>query len=223
MYTLHSTPGQHCDDGQFQDLQLLAAKYIVTHCDNNLWVLDPDNNSVLGCHGNLGRIMAVATTDSEIFVLRDDTECPVLTITFHPSVLHVREPAIQQKPLPAVQEPVAEADHNDKSTEMVQSAQSQPKNEAPVVILPADEVTENVLSVSQELLQIVEKTSDDVQSFSEHRALEDGIDDQLDVEKPTTHSPSVETSQDKEKKQERDVDVGQTEEEEETVNKHDSV
>ena len=93
MYTVHSPPSQHCvDDGQFRHLQLLANKYIVTHCDKNLWVLDPDNNTVLGCHCNLGRLVDVATTETEIFVLREDAECPILLITFHPDTLPVIKP-----------------------------------------------------------------------------------------------------------------------------------
>ena len=103
MHAVQSSSSQQCADGQFRHLHLLAGKYIVTHCDNNLWVLDPDNNSILGCHGNLGRIIDIATTQTKIFLLREDAECPILVITFSPTVLPIGQPPLQNDPPSTVQ------------------------------------------------------------------------------------------------------------------------
>lgn len=122
------TRDQKCIDEQFQSLHLFAGRYIVTHSENNLWVLDPENSTVLGCHGNLGKILDVAATMTEIYVLREEAECPILMIKFYSRPLPVRQYAAQREHTVVIQEATSTIDTacadlnkllNDNQTDMM--------------------------------------------------------------------------------------------------------
>ncbi|XP_077997561.1 tectonin beta-propeller repeat-containing protein 2-like [Glandiceps talaboti] len=90
---------QRTADKHFGVVKIFADRYILTWCDNLLYVVDPEQQVIVGSiQGTVGQIASVATFDDEIFILRSgDTERPVIRIAISPEPKPYRE--TEQVPL----------------------------------------------------------------------------------------------------------------------------
>lgn len=71
-------------DHQFGPLSLYMEKYLVTWNDSSLYVLCPEDNSVVGSQRALGAVVDVAVTEDEIFILRKNNEKNLIRIALYP-------------------------------------------------------------------------------------------------------------------------------------------
>ncbi|XP_053393854.1 tectonin beta-propeller repeat-containing protein 2-like isoform X2 [Mercenaria mercenaria] len=69
---------------QFGQLLLFRDKELVAWNDSCLYVLDPENSSVIGSQKHIGIVKYVAVTDCEIFVLREGTDRNLIRISDRP-------------------------------------------------------------------------------------------------------------------------------------------
>ena len=67
---------------QFGPLMVFSDNYLVSWQGPCMWVLDPNQGVVVGCHSNLGCIVGVAVSNEELFVLTKGNENFVRSITF---------------------------------------------------------------------------------------------------------------------------------------------
>eukprot|EP00105_Crassostrea_gigas_P024491 XP_011444745.1 PREDICTED: tectonin beta-propeller repeat-containing protein 2 isoform X1 [Crassostrea gigas] len=71
-------------DHQFGPLSLYMEKYLVTWNDSSMYVLCPEDNSVVGSQRALGAVVDVAVTEDEIFILRKNNEKNLIRVALYP-------------------------------------------------------------------------------------------------------------------------------------------
>lgn len=77
-------PATRVSDHQFGPLMLYMEKYLVTWNESSLYVLSPEDNSVVGSQRALGAVVDVAVTEDEIFILRKNNERNLIRIAVYP-------------------------------------------------------------------------------------------------------------------------------------------
>lgn len=71
-------------DHQFGPLSLYMEKYLVTWNDSSMYILCPEDNSVVGSQRALGAVVDVAVTEDEIFILRKNNEKNLIRLALYP-------------------------------------------------------------------------------------------------------------------------------------------
>lgn len=71
-------------DHQFGPLSLYMEKYLVTWNDSSMYILCPEDNSVVGSQRTLGAVVDVAVTEDEIFILRKNNEKNLIRVALYP-------------------------------------------------------------------------------------------------------------------------------------------
>ena len=71
-------------DYQFGPLFLLNEKYLVTCNETCLYVINPENNTVVGSQRKLGHVLDISVTKNEIFILRKNSNRNLIRIGFYP-------------------------------------------------------------------------------------------------------------------------------------------
>lgn len=72
------------NSNQFGPLLLFQGKHIVTWNELCIYVLNPENSSIVGTQKHCGFIKSVAVTDTEIFILRQGTDRNLIRISDQP-------------------------------------------------------------------------------------------------------------------------------------------
>ncbi|CAH1791291.1 unnamed protein product [Owenia fusiformis] len=72
-------------DGQYGPLMIFNSKHLLSWNSSAIYVLDIEEGTIIGCRGNMGEIVDVATINDEIFVLRKGVdERTVIRISHSP-------------------------------------------------------------------------------------------------------------------------------------------
>ncbi|XP_021379917.1 tectonin beta-propeller repeat-containing protein 2-like isoform X1 [Mizuhopecten yessoensis] len=71
-------------DQQFGTLLLYRDKYLVTWSSSHLYLLNPDNNTVVASQARLGVLVGVAATEDDLFILRRNTSRNVVRLGLKP-------------------------------------------------------------------------------------------------------------------------------------------
>lgn len=71
-------------DQQFGLLLLYQEKYLVTWSSSHLYLLNPDNNTVVASQARLGILVGIAVTKDDIFILRKNTSRNVVRLGLKP-------------------------------------------------------------------------------------------------------------------------------------------
>ncbi|XP_061173817.1 tectonin beta-propeller repeat-containing protein 2-like isoform X2 [Saccostrea echinata] len=77
-------PSSRVSDHQFGPLLLYMEKYLVTWNETSLYVLSPEDNSVVGSQRALGAVVDVAVSEDEIFILRKNNERNLVRVAVYP-------------------------------------------------------------------------------------------------------------------------------------------
>lgn len=71
-------------DTQFGPLTVFNENSLMTWNDSTLYVVDPNQNTVLGCSNTIGILKDVASCGDEIFILRLGTDRNIIRIGLQP-------------------------------------------------------------------------------------------------------------------------------------------
>ncbi|XP_062587133.1 tectonin beta-propeller repeat-containing protein 2-like, partial [Saccostrea cucullata] len=77
-------PASRVSDHQFGPLLLYMEKYLVTWNESSLYVLSPEDNSVVGSQRALGAVVDVVVSEDEIFILRKNNERNLVRVAVYP-------------------------------------------------------------------------------------------------------------------------------------------
>ncbi|XP_078316066.1 tectonin beta-propeller repeat-containing protein 2-like isoform X2 [Crassostrea virginica] len=95
-------PASRVSDHQFGPVRLYMEKYLVTWNDSSLYILSPEDNSVVGSQRALGAVVDVAITEDEIFILRKNNERNLIRVAVYPEKKGASEKLIPRGPSGAV-------------------------------------------------------------------------------------------------------------------------
>ena len=96
-HTWSTSPTQFSDSWQFSLVYPLLGRFIVTLQERTLWVLDPENITVVGAMTVEHPITAVATSGSRIYVLCGGVGRPLVRLSVHPAVVRAEAVASESR------------------------------------------------------------------------------------------------------------------------------
>eukprot|EP00105_Crassostrea_gigas_P024495 XP_011444749.1 PREDICTED: tectonin beta-propeller repeat-containing protein 2 isoform X2 [Crassostrea gigas] len=112
-------------DHQFGPLSLYMEKYLVTWNDSSMYVLCPEDNSVVGSQRALGAVVDVAVTEDEIFILRKNNEKNLIRVALYPEKKGASDKLIPRGPSNAVSQSTKDSSPSHNPSMPTASAVSQ--------------------------------------------------------------------------------------------------
>ncbi|XP_060077875.1 tectonin beta-propeller repeat-containing protein 2-like [Ylistrum balloti] len=118
-------------DQQFGTLLLYQEKYLVTWTSSHLYLLNPDNNTVIASQARLGILVGVVVTKDDLFILRRNTSRNVVRLGLKPLVKQesVYERLVRERQLAA--NAVKNKNLQQGSTDNTKDPDVRPKSDKP--------------------------------------------------------------------------------------------